>query len=95
MDFQKELNSNPDLEYVNARNLGNHPLCEVWLDGQIQKDSPVETLSHRLPDIEIDGAIKLYIRDKEGLAVSKNDELMMTDWISGKVKWSPIKKEGT
>ena len=90
MDVWKELNNNPDLEYVDARNLGNHPLCDVWFDGEIQGNNVVEMLSCRLPDIEIDGAIKLYMRDEEGLAISKNGELMMTDWKSGKVKWSPV-----
>lgn len=91
MDIQKELNDNPDLEYVDARNLGNHPLCNVWLDGKIQGDNVVEMLSHLLPDIEIDGAVKLYVRDRRGGIVMKNDELVITDWKKGKVKWSLMK----
>ena len=93
IDIQKELDNNPDLEYVDARNLGNHSLCDVWLEGQIQENSVVEMLSHRLPDIEIDGAIKLYVRDDDGMVILKNDKLMITDWKSEKVKWSPIKRK--
>ncbi len=94
MDIQKELlDNNPDLEYVDARKMGNHPLCDVWFDGQNQGNNVVEMLSHRLPDIEIDGAIKCYVRDRESLVISKNDELIMKDWKKGKVKWSPVKKD--
>lgn len=40
------------------------------------------------------GAIKLYVRDKDGLNILKDGGLMITDWKSGKVKWSSIKRKG-
>ena len=77
-------------EHIDARNMGKHPLCDVWLDGQIQGNAVVEMMADTKPNVEIKGWIKIYKRDAtNGQVIIKNDEMVLVK-KSGHIKWRPI-----
>ena len=84
------LKSNPELEFVDARDMGDHPLCDVWLDGQVQGNDVVEMVAHRSPDVETPGAVKSYLNDADGNCITENGKIKLSEWKFGLVKWRPI-----